>query len=345
MTSFEVKYAAVVQLYSTGKSATEIFKLLHGAGYSRSFVFRAIKRHNQGLAPGDGRGRLKKRTVRTTKLIKKVRSKLMRNPARSARKMAQEYDISKSSMQRLLKQDLHTHAYKFRKAHMMTMEQRAQRKKKCPALLSRFADVDVKKIIFSDEKMLNIEAKWNAQNNRVYAPSLDAIPDGMNRRQRSLHPASVMVWGAVSDRGNSSLCFLDKGVKVNQHNYLVDILQSQVKPLGERLFPEGGWCFQQDSAPAHKAKLCQQWCSANLPDFISWEQWPAASPDLNPLDFYVWSRLEQLVCTKNYPSIAALKMALTREWSNIPQDEVRAAIASWRTRLRACARANGGYFE
>jgi orotate phosphoribosyltransferase len=109
MTSFQVKYAAVVQLYSTGKSAPEIFKLLQRAGYSRSFVFRAIKRHNQGLAPVDGRGRLKKRSVRTIKLIKKIRSKLRRNPARSARKMAHEYGISKSSMQRILKPDLHTH--------------------------------------------------------------------------------------------------------------------------------------------------------------------------------------------------------------------------------------------
>jgi inhibitor of nuclear factor kappa-B kinase subunit alpha len=258
MTSFNEKCAAVVQLHSTGKTPSEIFALLRCASYSRSFIYRVIKRHINGLPQNDGRGRVKKCSIRTPELIKKVKSKLRRNPARSGRKMAAEYGISKSTMQRILKINLHTHAYKLRKAHMMTMQQRAQRKKKCCALLRRFADADVRKIIFSDEKMFNIEQKWNSQNNRIYSPSLAAIPDGMNRRQRSLHPASVMVWAAVSHNGNSSLHFLDQGVKINQHNYLTDVLQAHVKPLGKRLFPQGEWCFQQDSAPAHKSNLCQQ---------------------------------------------------------------------------------------
>ena len=42
--------------------------------------------------------------------------------------------------------------------------------------------------------------------------------------------------------------------------------------------------FMQDGAPAHKDNLTQQWLrDRNIP-FISREEWPGNSPDLNPID-------------------------------------------------------------
>jgi len=46
--------------------------------------------------------------------------------------------------------------------------------------------------------------------------------------------------------------------------------------------PEG--VFQQDSAPAHKAKTTQKWLQRNTPAFISTEDWPLQSPGPNPMD-------------------------------------------------------------
>ena len=43
MASFEVKCQIVFHLYRSGQSASQIFKLLSSQGYSRSFVFCAIK--------------------------------------------------------------------------------------------------------------------------------------------------------------------------------------------------------------------------------------------------------------------------------------------------------------
>ena len=48
--------------------------------------------------------------------------------------------------------------------------------------------------------------------------------------------------------------------------------------------------FQQDSAPAHKPQTTQQWQETNVPDFISTSDWPSVSPDLNPLDYKLWSK-------------------------------------------------------
>jgi len=47
------------------------------------------------------------------------------------------------------------------------------------------------------------------------------------------------------------------------------------------MFQNRPWIFQQDSAPVHKAETMQQWLENHVPEFISSEHWPLASPDHN----------------------------------------------------------------
>ena len=62
------------------------------------------------------------------------------------------------------------------------------------------------------------------------------------------------------------------------------------------LFHGQYWSFRQNSAPAHKARTTQQWQEKNIPDFISTLDWPSASPDLNPLNYKLWSKLQEVAC-------------------------------------------------
>jgi len=64
-----------------------------------------------------------------------------------------------------------------------------------------------------------------------------------------------------------------------------NLLQGVVKPLNTNLFNGQKWVFQQDSAPAHKAKTTQEWLRRHVPAFINAEDWPSGSPDLNLLDY------------------------------------------------------------
>ena len=71
------------------------------------------------------------------------------------------------------------------------------------------------------------------------------------------------------------------------------------------------------------------------------------SPDINPLDFYVWGamlhRYEQL--SPRPRDIKQLKVALQRIWDDLPLEEIQAAVLSVRKRLSAGIRAEGGHFE
>ena len=87
-------------------------------------------------------------------------------------------------------------------------------------------------------------------------------------------------------------------------------------------FGENIWTFQQDSAPAHKAKKVQTWCNENFPDFINSQQWPSNSPDLNPLDYSVWGIMEAKACAKPHKSIQELKLSLKKAWNELSLDTI-----------------------
>ena len=46
---------------------------------------------------------------------------------------------------------------------------------------------------------------------------------------------------------------------------------------------------------AHCAKMMQQFLRQNSPDFITADEWASYSPDLNPLDYYIWDIRQDLV--------------------------------------------------
>ena len=109
----------------------------------------------------------------------------------------------------------------------------------------------------------------------------------------------------------------------------------------------------QDPAPSHKAIATQDLIRANVPEFIEVDispqrnngEWPATSPDLNPLDYSIWNELKRRACVKKHQSIEALKRSLVRAWNEIPQAMIDRAVDDFPKRLRKRIQANGGYFE
>ena len=82
-----------------------------------------------------------------------------------------------------------------------------------------------------------------------------------------------------------------------------------------------------------------------MPKFWWTDVWPAASPDLNPMDFSIWGILQARVGRKFYRNVDDLKKALKKQWSKIPQETIRKAIEQFPKRLEACIDARGGHFE
>jgi len=88
--------------------------------------------------------------------------------------------------------------------------------------------------------------------------------------------------------------------------------------------------FQQDSA-----------------SFIPQDLWPPNSPDLNPVDYKIWSVVQQRVYQSRpgaqyWRTQAAFGARLVY---GMDQTIIDSAIDEWRGRLCACVREKGGHFE
>ena len=63
--------------------------------------------------------------------------------------------------------------------------------------------------------------------------------------------------------------FIPQGVKINQHVYRVTVLELALSPWAKSHIANDLWIFQQDSAPAYKAKATQEWLSTHFPNSIT----------------------------------------------------------------------------
>lgn len=164
---------------------------------------------------------------------------------------------------------------------------------------------------------------------------------------------SVMVWGGVSAGGRTKLIFLQPGQRLNADTYISDILEPAVADIRGRtttrtekwvtklLFrdPEN-WTFQQDGAPPHRAKKTVAWLEENVPSFLSPTEWPANSPDLNPME-HIWARMAIAVDQKSPKNLEALKKVVREEWARLDPNFLKNCVLSMEARIKAVKQAHG----
>ena len=73
--------------------------------------------------------------------------------------------------------------------------------------------------------------------------------------------------------------------------------------------------------------------------------WAAHSPDLNPLDFYLWGYLKNTVYANKPENINELKDAITRSMALITEDTCQSVIENFVKLINMCAKVHGKHFE
>ena len=74
--------------------------------------------------------------------------------------------------------------------------------------------------------------------------------------------------------------------------------------------------------------------------------WPPNSPDLNPVDYCVWSAQERNVYRgRRFENTIELKEAILQEWEALPQAVINNAMDKFRSRMRLVIAENGQHIK
>lgn len=212
----------------------------------------------------------------------------------------------------------------------------------------------VKNICFSDECTFYLNGKVNKQNCRYWS---DVNPHLM-REGHTQYPQKINVWAGIY--GNSIVGPLFINHNLNGELYH-DMLDNQIQPLiihelenqldehGEQVLDENLLHFQQDGAPPHFTGPVRAWLNDNYPDHWIGRrgpiEWPPRSPDLTPLDFFLWGHLKSVIFKTQPQSIEELRGKIVQECRAIPPVTFENVRREFEDRLFYCLENNGQHFE
>ncbi len=122
----------------------------------------------------------------------------------------------------------------------------------------------------------------------------------------------------MSSAGVGPLCFLKANVTAPVYQ---DILEHFMLRSDDQLLKDADLIFQQDLAPAHTAKSTKSWLNDHGVGVLDW---PANSPDLNPIE-HIWGIVKRKM-VNCWPSIKLIYYICTQYLVGAPFDLIPASI-------------------
>ena len=101
-------------------------------------------------------------------------------------------------------------------------------------------------------------------------------------------------------------------------------------------------CFWLSSLCASDDRAPVAW---NSRKFIPLDLWPPSSPDLNPVDYRIWSVMQNRAHQTPVWEVVYPRQHLIDTWKDLSQRIVGNAVDEWRKRLQVCVNEKGGHLE
>lgn len=284
--------------------------------------------------------------VRNDRTINKIGKVVKRSPRSSIRRLAAMTGVHRSSVQRILKADTTFHPYKFQMTQALN-EMDYERRLKFAVLMPR-TFTDMNNIIFSDEAHFQLNGEINKQNMRYWS---EENPQAII--QATHHPKRCTVWAGLASWGIIGPFFFEDSngaaTTINQTRYQEMLRGYLARELKKHSGYNSATWFQQDGATPHTTRASLDVCNEMFPGrVISLRgniEWPPRSPDLSPLDIFLWGYLKGKVYRDNPANIDQLKKNIRREIKKIPTTVLEKVINSFEKRLLECKERSGKHLK
>lgn len=195
---------------------------------------------------------------------------------------------------------------------------------------------DWKKVIFSDETKINricsdgIQWCWKSNDPHQLLPHeiLESIKHG---------GGNIKIWGCMTHEGPGFMCRIDGNLDADLYcQILGGELHSTVRYYN---MDRTGYIFQHDNDPKHTSKKAKEFLASH---HINVLDWPAQSPDLNPIE-HLWTCLKRALSSYrlNCTSTQALWERVELEWNQISSELCARLVESMPARIQAVIQAKG----
>lgn len=265
-------------------------------------------------------------------------------PTTSTRQIAQEIDASQNFVWRTLKMN-GLYPYHFQKVQGLTPNDYPLRQQFCEWLLNRTeaAAGFPTNILVTDECCFTRNGRLNFHNAHTWTDENPHAIRQSNFQQRF----SLNLWAGIVN--NTLIGPFELPARLNGESYL-HFLQEVLPGLLEDvpLVVRQNMWFMHDGCPAHFSRPTRDYLDHTFPQrwigrggFI---QWPPRSPDLNPMDFFLWGHLKDRVYETTVDTIEELRHRI-----NVATEDLREQFpqvsGNWIRRAQLCVEKQGQHFE
>lgn len=326
------KVNSIIMNLNNGLSYREIAKIMN---VSHVAIHKIVKKNKIDSPTNKGGRPAKLNSVMKRNICRNILSGKCDNATQAA-KLIQEYheiNVSPQTIRNVLKEGGFKAKHKVKKPAISKKNQ-----KKRLEFARKHKDWtygDWKRVIWSDETKIN----RLGSDGRVWCWKMkgDGLLDRIVQPTLKHGGGSVMVWGCMTAYGVGYLSKIEGGMdadlycKILEEDLTETMKYYDMEPLTT--------IFQHDNDPKHtsrKAKKCLEDLNINV------LEWPAQSPDLNPIE-HLWDVLKRkLALYPNVPEgIHMLWDRIEDEWNKISQEECLSLIQSMPRRVKAVLKAKG----
>ncbi|CAF1229661.1 unnamed protein product [Rotaria sordida] len=195
-------------------------------------------------------------------------------------------------------------------------------------------------MMFTDEKIFTQNCYYNPKSDVIWADNRSDANERGGLHAVKKYSVNVMVGLGVTWYGLTRPYFFEKGERLNGQSY-TDQLLPFYKKEGDRLFQQKKWGFQQDGASSHTDQISQNWCKENFEFFIPKERWPPNSPELNPLDYSIWTNISNHIEYHKVKTVNDLRREVEKAIKKIDINYVRDVINVFLRRVRSVEEHDG----
>lgn len=271
----------------------------------------------------------------------------LENPHRSAEDAKNYFGKSAKKILTTLKKNGY-HPYKILPVQKLTEAQKNSRMMFCQEMLQRKEEDNMlfRKILWSDESTFTTSGVYNRKNVRFWATeNPHAFREIQFQGRKSLH-----VWCGILNNKIIGPIIYDGNLTGERYlNILTNEVENFIENLPLRQYQELIW--HQDGAPPHNVlpvvnylnEKYETWIGRNGPI-----QWPPNSPDLTPLDSFLWGFLKNKVYEHRSENIEEMRERLLLYINDTNENQsqfIVNAINKIEEDYRECINRNGGHIE